>query len=432
MAFFGGRLHPMPVPVACLTALIAASGLDATEQRIHAHVKANADAAVRFVEEVSAINSGTLNPAGVKKVGAIFEKRLAAIGLETEWIAMPKKMGRGGHLFARTKGTKGKRILLIGHLDTVFEPDDPFQEVRRTKDTLHGPGVYDMKGGDVVIVAALEALAAAGALEDTQITVALIGDEEKVGRPRKLARRDLIEAAKNTDVALGFEPGLGERHVSIARRGSSSWRAKITASGGHSSGVGRKKLGYGAIYEASRFLDATRKMFSKSRSLTINPGMIVGGTAAERDGTTGTASGKTNKIAAIAHIAGDLRFLTEEEKANARKAMKKIAKRALPHAKVELEFTDGYPAMPPTKANRAIFKVLDRVSRDLGGGRLEIVPPQNRGAADISFVAPFAGAALAGLGPDGRGAHTRDEHMVIAHLEIATARAALLIYRLTR
>ncbi len=421
-----------PLALTCTYALVSA-GLSPEERAIRAHVEAHADEALALVEETARINSGTLNPAGVQRVGAIFEKRLARIGFETRWIELPASMKRSGHLFATRRGGSGRRVLLIGHLDTVFEPDDPFQSVRREGDALIGPGVYDMKGGDVAIVAALEALAAAGALDDVTITVALIGDEEKPGKPIEVTRRALIEAAKQSDVALGFEPGMGKSKVSIARRGSSGWRARITSPGGHSSGIGGS-MGYGAVYEAARFLEAVRAYFAKTKGLTINPGVIAGGTDAKLNetNTRGDATGKSNKLGAELVIGGDLRFLSEKQKEDARAAMRRIAAKALAKTKVELTFTDGYPAMSATPGNEETFDRLDRINRDLGYGALTLVPPEERGAADISFVAPHVKAALAGLGPAGRGAHTREERMDVPHLKVATERAALLVYRLTR
>lgn len=413
--------------------MLASAALPAPEAAIRAHVVAHAEEAVALVEETARINSGTLNPAGVRRVGAIFEARLVRIGFSTRWIELPASMKRGAHLFATRRGKRGPRVLLIGHLDTVFEPDDPFQAVKRDGGALVGPGVYDMKGGDVVIVAALEALAANGALDDTTITVALIGDEEKPGKPVEVSRAALIEAAKQSDIALGFEPGMGEAEVSIARRGSSGWRAKVTAPGGHSSGIGGA-IGYGAVYEAARFLEATRAWFARRKGVTINPGVIAGGTDAELNGTgtKGKTSGKSNKLGAEVVLSGDLRFLSDADKDAARAAMRAIAAKALPKTKVELEFTDGYPAMSATRGNRALFDRLAAVNRDLGYKKLALVPAEKRGAADISFVAPHVKAALAGLGPSGRGAHTREERMDVAHLKVATERAALLLYRLTR
>src|ERR1043166_6719511 len=114
--------------------------------------------------------------------------------------------GRAGHLIAEHKGNgRGKRMLLIGHLDTVFEPDSPFQGWKRTGDIAEGPGVGDMKGGDVIILAALKAMQAGGALKGAAITGVLTGDGEKPGRPLSVARADLIAAGHASDVALDFE-----------------------------------------------------------------------------------------------------------------------------------------------------------------------------------------------------------------------------------
>lgn len=117
-------------------------------------------------------------------------------------------VSRAGHLFAERKGTRGKRILLIGHLDTVFEKENPFQRFERISPTAaRGPGALDMKGGDIAILHALKALQSAGALEGAHITVAFTGDEENPGEPVSVARRDLIEAAKQSDAAP-FVPAL--------------------------------------------------------------------------------------------------------------------------------------------------------------------------------------------------------------------------------
>ena len=134
--------------------------------------------------------------------------------------------------------------LLIGHLDTVFEPDHPFQRFeRRTGNVAHGPGIADMKGGGVAVLYRLAALDSVGALEDTTITVALTGDEERPGRPLEQARAGLVEAAQRSDVALGFETSSrdddGRHYATIARRSSSGWKLVVDGRQGHSSGIFR-------------------------------------------------------------------------------------------------------------------------------------------------------------------------------------------------
>ena len=141
--------------LALITALIALPKLAPTqeltseEQRIRDYIHEHFEDAVTLLERSVNINSGSLNAEGVRQVGQVFQAELDDIGFDTRWITFDESIERGGHLFAETKGTQGKRLLLIGHLDTVFEKDSPFQRFERSGDTAHGPGVSDMKGGDV-------------------------------------------------------------------------------------------------------------------------------------------------------------------------------------------------------------------------------------------------------------------------------------------
>ena len=131
-----------------LTASISAQKLSRTEKRIVSTIEKNNVEAIDFLEKVVNINSGTLNAKGVKEVGMVFKDAFDNIGFETKWIEMPSEMNRAGHLFAETKGKKGKKLLLIGHLDTVFEEDSPFQTFEMVNDSVaHAPGGNDMKGG---------------------------------------------------------------------------------------------------------------------------------------------------------------------------------------------------------------------------------------------------------------------------------------------
>ncbi len=133
--------------------------LSATESALLAKVEASMPETWKLLEESVNINSGTFNIAGVKKVGEMYAKELKKLGFTVEWVNLPDSLKRAGHLVAYRKGGKGKKIFLIGHLDTVFEPDMPFTPFTKLNDsTATGQGVNDMKGGDVVIIAALKAL----------------------------------------------------------------------------------------------------------------------------------------------------------------------------------------------------------------------------------------------------------------------------------
>ena len=173
----------------------AGQELSPEERALAAWVDANVDEAVALLERTVNINSGTMNHEGVREVGRILEAELDALGFATEWIDMPPEVNRAGHLFARREGSQGRRLLLIGHLDTVFEEDDAFQRFERTDgDWATGPGINDMKSGNVIILYALKALEDAGLLDGAQITVAYTGDEESPGEPLSVSRGDLVAA----------------------------------------------------------------------------------------------------------------------------------------------------------------------------------------------------------------------------------------------
>ena len=390
---------------------------------------------VKLLETLVLVNSGTMNLAGVEQVGRMLTPEFEQLGFTVRWVPMAK-VGRAGHLIATHKGNgKGKRLLLIGHLDTVFEPDSPFQGWKRTGDIVEGPGVGDMKGGDVVIVAALRAMHAAGTLKTADITVVLTGDEEKPGEPLADARADLIAAAKVSDVALDFE-GLsqsgGQDIGSIARRSSTSWTITATAKSGHSSGVCKPSAGCGAIYELARIVDAFRVELPEP-NLTYNVGLIVGGTSAELNAgdTGGGATGKPNVIAAQAIARGDIRTLSPEQEERVRAKMQAIVGRHLDKAQAKLEFSDdGYPPMAPTEGNKALLAKLNEVNATLGLPQMPAGDPANRGAGDISFVAFIDG--LVGMGMAGEGSHAPGETADLKSLDRQAKRAALLMTRLSK
>ncbi|MBJ7411996.1 MAG: M20/M25/M40 family metallo-hydrolase [Phenylobacterium sp.] len=400
-----------------------------------ATIEAERARSLKLLEDLVRVNSGTMNLAGVEQVGRMLRPEFEQLGFEVRWVPMAK-VGRAGHLIATHKGNgRGKRILLIGHLDTVFEPDSPFQGWKRDGDIVEGPGVGDMKGGDVVMVAALRAMHAAGALKDADITVVLTGDEEKPGAPLAEARADLIAAGRASDVALDFE-GLsrvdGRDVGSIARRSSTSWTIRATAKSGHSSGVCKPNAGCGAIYELARIVDEFRRELPEP-NLTYNVGVILGGAQAALNAgdTGGEASGKPNIIAAEAVARGDIRTLSTEQEARVRAKMQAIVGRHLEHAKAEIEFSDdGYPPMAPTEGNKALLAKLNAVNAALGVPEMPAGDPANRGAGDISFVAFIDG--LVGLGLAGEGSHAPGETADLKSLDLQAKRAALLITRLSK
>ena len=388
---------------------------------------------IALLERLVNQNSGTLNLEGVRAVGDMVRAELEPLGFDVRWVDM-SETGRAGHLIATHEG-RGRNVLLIGHLDTVFEADSPFQRFERDGARATGPGIGDDKGGVVVIIAAMRAMQAAGTLDDANVTIVLTGDEERIGAPADVARRDLIEAGRAADFALEFENLAidgGAEFGTIARRSSNNWTLTTTGRTGHSSGVFSEGLGYGAIYELVRILDAFRRDLPEP-NLTYNVGVVAGGTPAaiDAEGFSVTASGKTNIVASTAIARGDLRTLTREQDERVRAGMQAIVAEHLPRTEAELVFGEGgYPPMAPTEGNRALLARLNAVNLDLGLPEMAEYDPARRGAADSGFVAADVDT-LGGLGISGGNAHADGEWVDLDSLVRQSQRAAVLITRLS-
>ena len=415
-------------------AAILSQKISTTELKIIKTIETNNEEAINFLEKIVNINSGTMNHKGVKQVGMVFRDAFDEIDFQTNWIDL-SEVNRSGHLFVETKknqNTTGKKLLLIGHLDTVFEEDSPFQEFEKINDSIAiAPGGNDMKGGNVVILYALKALVENNLLNNSQIIVAFTGDEESTGKPLSISRKDLINAAKRSDVALGFETSTGFDNASIARRGASGWQVEVTGKRAHSSGIFNEKVGAGAIFELSRILNEFYNKVKGEKYLTFNPGVIIGGTQVSLEAalSKGNAFGKSNVVSQKAIVTGGLRFISEEQKQNARRKMREIVANNLPQTSAIITFTDSYPAMFPTEGNKELLVKLNQVSLDLNQSGVKAYDPSKRGAADVSFVAEYVDG-LDGLGVMGTGAHTPKETVNLKTIEALTKRTAILIYRL--
>jgi len=411
-----------------------AQSLNQDEKEIQKLVENKTSEAIDLLEKIVNINSGSLNIKGNLKVGKILQKELDKIGFNTYWVTYPKEVKRSGHLFAEMRGGKGKNITMVGHLDTVFEKDHPFQKFVRQGNKAYGPGVDDNKGGIVSMLYVMKALNRIGKLKDMNLTLVFIGDEEKLGAHSSIVRKELIDAGKWADIGLGFEGAIGMETGTIARRSASSWILTTTGIQGHSSRVFGETLGYGAIFEASRIINTFREELAEEEYLTFNPGVIVGGTNTNYDpvNARGTAFGKTNVVSQSVTVHGGIRTISVNQLENAIKSMEKIVSNNLPGTTAKIEFKTSYPPMEPTKANYALLDKLEEVNIALGYGNLEPLDPSKRGAADISFIAPFVDAALAGMGPDGSGAHSEDEWLDLTTFSKTTTRSTILIYRLTK
>ncbi len=414
---------------------LSVNKLDANEEKIVQQVKADIPLALQEIEQAVNINSGSMNLAGVKQVGQLADKQLSALGFDVQWLD-GSAFNRAGHIVATHKSQQANaiKILMIGHLDTVFAQHDNFQRYKRISDiAASGPGVADMKGGNTIIISALRALKTLDLLDNVSIRVVLTGDEESSGRPLSLSKKAIIDGAVWADIALGFENGDNNIATGMAaRRGYVGWTLNVSGKAAHSSQIFSPQVGYGAIYEGARILTEFRRQLANEKDLTFNPGLIVGGTKVAIDGTKSTASafGKSNVIAQQVMVKGDLRALSNTQVLRAQKIMQAIVTENLNQTTAELIFAEGYPPMALTPNNKRLLSLYSQVSQDLGYNPIRVANPRNAGAADISFAANHVAMSLDGLGLMGSGAHTKNEVADLTSLPKNIEKTAILIYRL--
>jgi glutamate carboxypeptidase len=414
--------------------LMQAESLNSEERALGAYIDAHNGESLGLLERVVNINSGTQNFDGVREVGRVFGAELEQLGFQTRWVD-GVAFKRAGHLVADHPGT-GPRILLIGHLDTVFEKDSPFQKFERIDErNARGPGIIDMKGGDVVMIGALKALQSIGVLKSMNVVVVMTGDEEDSGEPLSTAREALVSAARGADLAIGFEDGPADPRLAVtARRGTMGWQVRSHGTPAHSSQIFREDIGYGATYELARILNAFRERMAGEPHLTFNPGVMLGGTSVEFDPVQlrGSAFGKTNVVAEHAVVSGDLRALSREQFEKAKQTMTEIVSASLPHTSSTITFDEGYPPMAPTAGNARLLAMYDQASRDLGYGAVTAVTPDRAGAADVSFAASEVKTIIDGVGLMGHDDHTVKETADLNTLPSQTKRMAVLLYRIVK
>ncbi len=404
---------------------------DAVERKLITSVRKSDDKAFKLLEQIVNINSGTLNTEGVRQVAEVVTPHFQALGFSVRWED-GESYGRAGHLIAERAG-RGPHVLLIGHLDTVFEREHPFQRYERQGDKAIGPATADMKGGIIVALAALEAMHTHRVLDGLRITVVLHGDEEDAGTPIESARATLVEAAEAADIAIGLENADDDPKTAVvARRSSSRWQLKVSGTSAHSSQIFTEEVGAGAIYELARILHRFYEELRGEDYLTFNPGLVAGSTQLDYSPEPLRAQtfGKDNIVAPEAVASGDLRAITLQQREQTKERMRKIVADNLPGTRATIEFDDSYPPMAPTEGNNKLLAIYDEVSRDLGFGPVTAVDPRKAGAADISFAADHVEMAIDGLGLLGGDSHTPQEFADLTTFQTQTQRLAVLLYRL--
>jgi glutamate carboxypeptidase len=344
------------------------------------------------------VNSFTDNAEGGRKVGAMLRDETFAVpGLASRVVPSSRY---ADHVVVTSKGRDGaKPVALVGHLDTVFPPGT-FEGYRRDGDLARGPGVLDMKGGLVVVAFALRALAETAGLDAVApVRLAIVGDEE-VGSPE--GQGVIRDAIAGSAAALVFEAGRTTDAIITRRKGTGGMTARAIGKAAHAGN--NHKEGVNAIWALARFVDRVQQLTDDDRGITLSVGKIGGG------------QGK-NTVPDAAECAFDLRFCSRADGDALVLAIRRAADEAaasVPGARIELEGGVARQPLERTEASVALMKAYAECARASGLGADEA--PLIGGGSDASTSSAMGIASIDGLGPRGKGFHTKDEQIEVATL----------------
>jgi glutamate carboxypeptidase len=419
--------------LACMPSVLTAAdgdrqSLSPIENQIIEWVGSQQDEMVSLLEKITNINSGSLNKAGLNQLSSIFEQELDALGFATSrlpggLIDMPHcpnsnlSLDLADHVLATRDGEgegAGKRILLMGHMDTVFPPDSPFQQFSLDNGGVRGPGVFDMKGGLVILLYALKALDQFDLLEDQHISVLLNSDEE-VGSLS--SRAHLEQQAVLHDYGLVFEGSVNNNQI---RQRKGLGQARFVVNGRASHAGAAHQDGRSAIRELAYKIIELESMTNYESGLTVNVGLVSGGEA-------------RNMVAPCAEAYVDLRYPLPQQGIDAQQQFQRIADTlyGFPADSDDLNTQVWINLHRPPKIPTAESDYL--LNRAIAIGRLlgeQIGVADSGGGTDGSLTQAAGLPTLDSLGLNGSGGHSQREQADLQSFVQATNRAALLILSL--
>lgn len=360
---------------------------------------------VSLLAELVAIESPSTEPPAVERLARHLAARLDALGLEPEVIPVP---GRGPVLRGVTRGAAGPRVMLLGHLDTVWPLGTlAARPVRTEGDRLFGPGAYDMKGGLAVALTALRVLDSAG--RRPAVTVFFTPNEEVDCEPYRARMEEEMRAAS---AVLDFEPAWPGGGVKTERRGSGSF---VLRAGGRAAHAGADlSRGVNAVLEIARQCLEVSAWTDVAAGRSVNVGVVRGGV-------------RPNVVPEYAEAHLDVRYRTREDGALLRDRLRALRPQD-PAVTLAVEGDLHCPPFERTAAVAALFETARGVARDMG---LDLTEGAAGGASEASYAAALGRPTLDGLGPDGDGAHAAHEHVLVPSLADRVALTAGLLDRLS-
>jgi glutamate carboxypeptidase len=350
---------------------------------------------LRFLERLVNIDSGTLHKPGIDQIGAILAERLSSFGFAMKQVPQSQY---GNHLVGNKPGKGKKRILFIGHMDTVFPPGTAdLRPFRIDGSRAYGPGVLDMKGGIVCLLYALEALRSTGhaSYDEMAMGVVLNSDEELLSP----TSREIIEnQARQSHTVCVFEPARPGGEYVTHRKGAGKYRITVRGRAAHSGTQPEK--GRSAIIELAHKIIGLHGLTDFSIGTTVNVGLIQGGE-------------RFNIVAEKAFAEFDLRVPDVEEAKRMEDRIREIALTpAVPDTTAELMGGLVFPPMEQTPQAKLLFEAIQGAGRALG---LDLRGISTGGGSDGNYAAQFA-PTLDGMGPQGSEPHSDREFIEVATL----------------
>ena len=364
-----------------------------------------------FLEDLRALvdtDCGTYSPAGVERVADYLRPRFAEAGCEVE-LRPGQRMGP--QLVARHTGSGQGRVLLIGHMDTVFPDGEATQRPFKIEDgRAYGPGVLDMKSGLLVGLYALRLLHEAGEAPYAALTF-LCNSDEEVGSPESgpLVR----ELAREADAAIILEPGRGREDVTVARKGVATFTLEVEGLAAHA-GV-EPEAGHSAILELAHRVVALQALNGTIEGVTVNVGTVHGGE-------------RPNIVPDRARAQIDVRAPSTQAVAAIELALRQTCETIIvPGTRTRL--TGGFMHQPfeQSPASKRLFALAQAAGRELG---LELRGRSTGGGSDGNTTASAGVPTLDGMGPSGGLAHNPGEYIIVESIAPRIALLAGLLRRL--
>jgi len=359
-----------------------------------------------LLERVVNIDSGTLDKAGVDRVGALLAERLAGLGFTLEVI---RQQEYGDHLLGRKAGTGKWRILFVGHMDTVFAAGTAAQRPFRIEaGRAYGPGVLDMKGGIVCLLFALEALKATKhpAYDAAAMSVVFNSDEEYLS---PTSRPVIEEEARRSQTVCVFEPARPGGEYVISRKGTGKYQLTVTGRAAHAGA--QPERGRSAVGEMAHKIVALHALTDFSTGTTVNVGVVRGGE-------------RSNVVAEKAYAEIDIRVPNLEEYARLDQRIKAIGSSGtVPDTTAVLNGGLVFPPMIQTPGAKVLFEALRGAGQVVG---VEVKGIHTGGGSDANYASQFA-PTLDGMGPQGSETHSDREFIEVPTLPERSKMTALFL-----